>query len=204
VRVDDLFDVGAQDGPERVSDRIVTVPNVLSLLRLGALPFVWVDITGGRYIRALVVLSVFAATDWIDGWVARRFDQVSRLGKVLDPISDRILIVVVAIACVVADVVPLWAVALVLLRDVLVGAVGLRLLARGAGTPPVSRAGKTATFALMTAFPFLLWAADAEGGLRTVLQVIGGAALGGGLLLYWLAAWQYATVLRARSAGTDG
>lgn len=199
MRVDDLFDVGAQDGPERVHDRILTVPNVLSLLRLLALPFVWADITGGRYLRALVVLGIFASTDWFDGWVARRFDQVSRLGKVLDPISDRILIVVVSIACVVGDVVPWWAVALVLVRDVAVALVGLPLLARGQQPPPVTRTGKAATFAIMTAFPALLGGAGTSGDVSTGLVALGWVALGVGIVLYWFAAGQYARVLRGSS-----
>jgi hypothetical protein len=91
-----VFDIGKKDGPEIVSDRVLTVPNLLSLARIAALPIIYLDLVAGRLIRALVLLGVFAATDWLDGYLARRFDQVSKLGKVLDPTSDRILFVVVA------------------------------------------------------------------------------------------------------------
>lgn len=204
MRIDDLYDVGAQDGPEHVSDRIVTVPNALSMLRLLAMPLVWFDIVGDRPVRALLVLFVLVSTDWIDGYVARRFDQVSKLGKILDPISDRVLITVVAIALVAADIVPWWAVGAVLLRDVLVAVVGVALLARGAGTPPVTRMGKTATFALMTAFPGLLLAEAFDAGTRTGLRGAAFVALAVGTAAYYGAAAQYAAVVRTPASPTDG
>lgn len=196
MRIDDLFDVGAKDGPEVVSDRIWTVPNVLSFVRLAAMPLVYLDIVGGRYVRALVVLGVLASTDWIDGYVARRFDQVTRIGKLLDPISDRILIVLVVIGIGVAGIVEWWALAVLLLRDLLVGIATVVLAARGRRPPPVSRTGKAATFGLMTVFPALLLAETLAAGPREALRAVSLIGLAGAASLYWAAAVGYARALR--------
>ncbi len=201
---DRLFDVGAKDGPEVVSDRIVTVPNILSLVRLLVMPLVWLDITGDRPVRAVVVLAALVSTDWIDGYVARRFDQVTRLGKVLDPISDRILIVLVVIALGVAGIVPWWALGAVLLRDVVVAAVGLGVLARGGSAPAVTRTGKAATFGLMSVFPSFLVAEALGGTAREVLRVVSFTGLAVATVLYYVAAIQYALVVRARNPELDG
>lgn len=201
---DRLFDVGAKDGPEVVSDRVLTVPNLLSLVRLLVMPLVWLDITGDRPVRALVVLALLVSTDWIDGYVARRFDQVSRLGKVLDPISDRILIAIVVVALGVAGIVPWWALGAVLLRDVVVGIVGLVVLARGAEAPAVTRMGKAATFGLMFTFPTFLFAEAIGGTGREVLRVAAFAGLAVATVLYYAAAFGYARVVRARNPGTGG
>lgn len=195
---DRLFDVGAGDGPEVVRDRILTIPNLLSLIRLLVMPVVWFDITGGRPVRAVVVLFVLVCTDWIDGYVARRFDQVSRLGKLLDPISDRILIAIVVVAMGVAGIVPWWALSLVVARDVIVSGVGISVLVRGGTPPPVSRTGKAATFGLMTVFPALLLAEAVGGDLRDVLRIASFVGLAGSLVLYYIAAVQYARVVRRR------
>ena len=200
---DRLFDVGAKDGPEVVGARIMTVPNLLSLVRLLVMPLVWFDITGDRPVRALVVLAVLVSTDWIDGYVARRFDQVSRLGKVLDPISDRILIGIVVVALGVAGIVPWWALGAVLLRDVLVSAFGLTVIARGGQAPAVTRIGKAATFGLMFALPTFLLAAAMGDGLREALRGAAFVALAVSTVLYYVAAVQYALVVRARNVAVD-
>lgn len=201
---DRLFDVGAKDGPEVVGDRVLTVPNLLSLLRLLAMPLVWIDITGDRPVRALVVLALLVSTDWIDGYVARRFDQVSRVGKVLDPISDRILIALVVVALGVAGIVPWWALGAVLLRDVVVAAVGLTVLARGGSAPAVTRMGKAATFGLMFVLPAFLFAEALGGDARTVLRAVSFAGLAVATVMYYVAAVQYALVVRARNPDMGG
>jgi RIP metalloprotease RseP len=98
-----LFDYGAKDGEPVVTDRILTIPNVLSLARMAVLPFVYWDLVQGRHLRAFILLAVFATTDWFDGYLARKLDQTSKLGKLLDPISDRVLFVVVGIGMVVEE-----------------------------------------------------------------------------------------------------
>jgi len=206
VAFDRLFDVGAKDGPEVVGDRIVTIPNVLSFVRLLVMPLVYLDITGdpARPVRAVIVLAVLVSTDWLDGYIARRFDQVSKLGKILDPISDRILIALVVVALGVAGIVPWWALGLVVARDVVVAVIGIVLLITGAGAPAVSRTGKAATFGLMSVFPTLLLAEAIGGNVRDVLRLVSFAGLAVATVLYYIAAIQYAAVVRARAPESDG
>ena len=145
---------------------------------------------------------VFAATDWLDGYLARRLDQISRVGTLLDPISDRALFVVVGIAFVVSGLLPLWALVVVLVRDVAVLVVGGALLLKGAATPAVTRIGKAATFGLMWAFPTFLFAGIVGGGVDTpqpVLRGIGWAFFAVSVVLYYVAAGQYAADVLRRS-----
>lgn len=111
-----------------------------------------------------VALGVFASTDWFDGYVARRFDQVSRLGEVLDPVADRLMFLVVGSAMLVTDVVPNWVVVTVLIREAAVVSGALWLAARGCPRLPVTRAGKVATFGLIVGLGmFVLSAALGDG-----------------------------------------
>ncbi len=189
-----VFDIGTREGPQEVSGRVLTVPNVLSLVRLGMLPLVYLDLVHGHHTRALVVLAAVAATDWFDGYVARRFNQVSRIGQLADPISDRILVVVVGVGMVVGNVIPLWAILLLVARDLAVLGGGLFLMARGVPPPAVTRIGKSATFALMTALPLFILASVIGGGAdrQNVATVIVAWGLYGiGVVLYYVAAGQY-------------
>jgi cardiolipin synthase len=197
-----VFDVGAKAGPEVVRDRVFTVANVLSFVRLLALPVVYLDLVSGRWLRAFVLLVVFSLTDWLDGYLARRLDQVTRLGKLLDPISDRLLFVVIGVGFVVADLLPLWAVLLLLVRDVVVIGTGLVLLSRGRRPPDVSRTGKAATFGLMWALPTFLLARvfqAAPGDPQPVLQALAWFTLLTNTFLYYLAAAFYARELTRRA-----
>lgn len=156
-RVDvQFFDRGSRDTPNVVSDRIVTVPNALSLARLLILPWLYVVIVDERFLLALVVGFVFGASDWVDGYVARRFDQVTRVGQLLDPFSDRLFIITLVVALVVAGVVPLALALAIAARDVLLLIGGAVVLGRGGESPPVTRLGKAATFGMMSSFPWLL------------------------------------------------
>jgi cardiolipin synthase (CMP-forming) len=186
-----------------VSDRVLTVPNALSVLRLLALPLIYADLVAGRTVRAFVVLAVFAATDWLDGYVARRFDQVSNLGKLLDPVSDRIFIVVVGAAVVIAGIVPLWAIMLVVVRDVLVLGAGLVLVRRGHRPPAVTRTGKAATFGLLWALPMFLLAEIVPDGARTPMRYAAWFTLLTNTGLYYLAAAQYALAVRRGETAPD-
>jgi len=190
-----VYDVGARDEPQEVSDRLLTIPNALSLARLLVLPVIYLDLVDGRLVRAFVLLVVFALTDWLDGYLARRLDQVSRFGTLLDPISDRALFLVVGIGFVMADLLPLWALVVLLARDLAVLAVGAVLLLRGVQPPAVTRIGKTATFGLMWAFPTFLLAAivgDGASDPEVVLEVLGWLFFGVSAVLYYVAAGQYA------------
>jgi cardiolipin synthase (CMP-forming) len=202
-----VFDVGQKDGPQEVSSRVLTVPNLLSFARLAVLPVVYLDLVQGRLLRAFVLLAVFASTDWLDGYIARRFDQLSELGRILDPISDRILFVVVGIGFIVGGLLPLWAVLLILLRDLFVGGAGVVMLARGVEVPAVTRLGKAATFGLMFALPTFLLAAIVGEGVEApnaVLWWIGWATYVSNIVLYWASAFGYLRTVRARARGADG
>ncbi|MGH3441750.1 MAG: CDP-alcohol phosphatidyltransferase family protein [Nitriliruptorales bacterium] len=196
-----VFRVGDRGGPEVASDRIVTVPNAISVVRILGLPFAYLDIVGGREGRALVILVVIASSDWLDGYVARRFGQVSRVGQLLDPIVDRLLVAAVGIAMIVSGLLPVWAVALVLARDAVALVGGAVLLRRGAQPPAVTDLGKAATFGLMWALPLFLLAAAVDSA-----QLRGGAwtIYLGSALLYYLALGQYAAVALSLLRHGDG
>ena len=173
-----------------VSGRILTVPNVISLLRLALVPVFAVLIVQGEDVWALTVLAVSGASDWLDGVVARRFDQVSRLGTVLDPAADRLFILVTLVALVWRDVIPVWLALVLVTRDVLLACLMPFLARRGYGPLPVHFAGKAATFALLYAFPLLLLA-EWPGAVGTTAAVLGWAFAGWGVGLYWFAAVVY-------------
>lgn len=194
-----VFDVGARDDARPPDDRVLTVPNVLSLARLAALPLLWTDLTAGRLGRALVVLGLSGATDWFDGFLARRLDQRTRLGALLDPLGDRLLLLVAGVGLVVAGILPVWAAVLLVLREGLVGLAGAVLVARGRPVPETSRLGKAATFGLLWALPLLLWAAWAGGGAASpqpLLQGLGWTALVVNLALSYATAVDYARTAR--------
>lgn len=139
------------------TDRILTVPNVISLVRLLCLP-VFVYLLFGRDNRAAAasLLAILGATDWIDGYIARHYDQVSELGKILDPVADRLLFFV-GIGCILIDgTVPIWFAVMVLVREVVVAVTTVALGLLGARRIDVTWWGKAGTFGLMFAFPLFL------------------------------------------------
>jgi len=199
-----IFDAGGGDTPNEVHNRILTVPNVLSLLRLLILPWLYLLIVDGQYLTGLVVAGVFASTDWLDGWVARRFDQVTRFGKMLDPASDRLFIITMLVAMVVAGLVPWWLAAALVARDVLLLVGSLFVLESGATPPPVTYLGKFTTFLLMSSFPVLLFAghlAQQDSSFAEPLRIIGlvGACVAA-VLYWWLAVGYGRAMLAARRA----
>ncbi len=138
-------------------DRILTIPNVLSLLRLCCVPlFLWLLFGRDNEVGAAVLLAVLGGTDWVDGFIARRYNQVSTVGKVLDPTADRILLAVGIFSILVVGAVPPWVAWLAIFREAAVGIGVLALAALGASRIDVQWAGKTGTFLLMVAFPLFL------------------------------------------------
>ncbi|HEY8720583.1 MAG TPA: CDP-alcohol phosphatidyltransferase family protein [Pengzhenrongella sp.] len=195
------IDGGEVAREELVSGRVLTVPNLISFGRLALVPVFAVLIVQGEDVWALGVLAVSGASDWLDGVIARRFHQVSRLGQLLDPAADRLFILVTLIGLSLRDVVPLWLVIVLVSRDVLLLCL-LPLLARhGYGPLPVHFAGKAGTFALLYAFPLLLLA-EWSGPVGTFASALGWAFAWWGVVLYWLAALLYfaqaRTLLRPR------
>jgi cardiolipin synthase len=189
-----------QVGVEPVTDRVVTVPNALSLARLLCVPvFLWLLFAQDNRAAAAYLLAALGLTDWVDGYVARHTNQVSTVGKVLDPTADRILLAVGIVAILIDGAVPAWLAWAVIVREVGISIVVVVLAAMGARRIDVQWAGKAGTFALMVAFPlFLLSHADIswEGPVRFVAW---GWALPG-LVLAWYAAITYIPLARVALA----
>jgi cardiolipin synthase len=196
--------VARQQGPSRreldleryevTTDRLLTVPNLISFLRLALVPvFLWLLLVPRQPwadLLALALLLFSAFTDWLDGYLARRWNQISRVGQLLDPVADRLYILATVVAFVLRDVIPWWFAAAVVLRDVVV-AVTIPVLRRYGLPPlPVHFLGKAATFNLLYAFPLLLLG-QFGGGAGTVALVFGWAFGIWGLGLYWAAAILY-------------
>jgi cardiolipin synthase len=175
---------------------VLTVPNVVTLLRLGCVPvFVWLLFGAGRQTAAAILLGVLGATDWVDGFLARRFHQVSTVGKVLDPVADRVLMATAVISVMVAGAVPLWFGAATLARELLVSVAVLVLATLGAERIDVVWVGKAGTFALMFAYPtFLL--ANGDAAWQKPFEVIAWGCGIPGLVLAWFAAATYVPLAR--------
>ena len=193
---DDRAAAPTNDGPR---DRILTVPNLLSLLRLAGVPlFLWLVLGPEADGWALLLLLVAGFTDYLDGNLARRLNQTSSLGQVLDPVADRLYILAVVVGLVIRDIIPLWLAVLLPMRDVLLFSLVPFLRTRGYSALPVHYLGKAATAALLYAFPLLLLGDDA-GTLGELAQVFGWAFTIWGVGLYWWAgllyAWQVRTLL---------
>ncbi|MGY2081001.1 CDP-alcohol phosphatidyltransferase family protein [Modestobacter sp. SYSU DS0657] len=199
----------AQWDRDQLGDRVFTLPNALSVVRLLGVPvFLWLLLGPEADGWAVLVLMVAGFTDWADGKLARRLGQASRLGALLDPAADRLYIVATLVAFALRDVVPLWAVLVLLGREVVLGVTLLVL--RRAGWPPlqVHYLGKAATFLLLYAFPLLLLA-DGAGALASVASPVAYALTIWGGVLYVLAGVFYVVqavgLLRGdRRAGVRG
>lgn len=138
-------------------DRILTLPNLVTLGRLACLP-VFLVLLFGRENRAAAgwLLAVLGMTDWVDGYLARHMGQTSNLGKVLDPVADRLLFFVGGGGILLDGAVPTWFAVVVLVRETLVGGTTVALSVLGARRIDVTWAGKAGTFLLMFAFPSFL------------------------------------------------
>ncbi len=178
-----------------MTDRVWTIPNALSLLRLVLVPvFAWL-ILAGHDGWALVVLATSGITDYLDGALARRWEQVSRVGQLLDPFADRLYILSTLLGLGWRGVIPWWLAALIIGRDVLLS-VNLPILARhGYGPPPVHFLGKAATLNLLYAFPLLLLA-QGDSGAAHLARPIAWAFAWWGTALYWWAGWLYLRQVR--------
>jgi cardiolipin synthase len=174
-----------------VSSRILTVPNVLSLLRLLLIPVFLVLLITEQYLWALVTLVVSSVTDFVDGYVARRFDQVSRLGQLLDPAADRLFIFSTLVGLAIRGFLPWSLVGVVVARDVLLLVLGVILAQHRYGPLPVHHLGKMGTFALLVAMPVLVLGA-AFPAVDAWAEPVGWAAALWGVFLYWWAGVVYA------------
>jgi len=144
-------------GAPNPEDRVLTVPNVITLVRLACLPvFVWLLLGQDNEAAAAGLLAALGATDWVDGYIARHFDQVSTLGKILDPVADRLLFFTAIVTIIISGDAPLWFCVAVLVREATVAVATLVLAGLGARRIDVTWFGKAGTFGLMFAFPLFL------------------------------------------------
>lgn len=189
-----------QPGPRASAGLLGTVPNALSVVRLALVPvFLWLFVTD-REEPAVLVFALGAFTDGLDGFIARRTDSVSDLGKVLDPVVDRIFIAAIAAALVTRGTLALPLALAILLRDILLLSMWPVLDRRGVERIPVSFMGKCATALLLVG---LTSAALSETtfGVAAAAGTVGRVAVGIGAALYWLAAIMYAREASRRLRG---
>ena len=196
ISYDAVADVGGAQ-PGSVGERVWTIPNLLSLLRLLGVPvFLWLALGPHADGWALAILAFAGISDYADGKIARRFNQSSRLGALLDPAADRLYILATIVALTLRDIVPLWLAIAIPLRDVLLALTLPSLRKHGYGPLPVHFLGKAATLCLLYALPLLLLAHH-HGTVGTVARPFAWAFAVWGLGLYWWAAWLYAVQYRS-------
>lgn len=166
------------------------VPNMLSALRLALVPVFLYLLLNNQHLMALIVLALASLTDYLDGYLARRFNQVTRLGQLLDPAADRLYIFATVIGLTMTNHIPLWLTLVVIARDVMLLVVYPILATHGYGPLPVHYLGKAGTFALLYAFPLMLLADVVRVAAIVILPLAWAFALWG-VGLYWWAGFVY-------------
>jgi cardiolipin synthase len=178
------------------SSAVVTVPNILSFARIASIPFFcWLSANEETRLWGIVLFAVVVSTDWVDGYVARRTGQVTELGRILDPVADRLAIAAGLLTFAISGIFPFWAALLILVRDVAVLLGGMALLWGRDLRVDVRGIGKIATFSLMVAITGIAWG-NAGGPLGDVLLAGGWLAYVVGIVEYYLAAGLYAIDVR--------
>lgn len=179
-------------------DRILSLPNVVTTIRLVLVPlFVWLlaQPHHGDWFEAAVLLAALGSTDWVDGQLARRLDQVTNLGKVLDPTADRVLLATSVIGILAVGAVPIPIAVIAMAREGLVAVAAVGLALAGASRIDVTLIGKAGTFGLMSAFPLFLAGHSTVGWHHTALVLAWTAAMIG-LLLGWISVVIYVPLAR--------
>jgi len=186
----------AVDAGSSSEDRILTIPNLITVVRLCLLPvFLWLLFAQDDRANAGWLLAAIGSTDFFDGYIARRFNQVSNLGKILDPVADRLLFFVGVGGIAVDGSVPLWFAVAVLVREALVAGATVTLAAMGVRRIDVTWFGKAYTFLLMISFPLFLASHSTLGwreGAGTAAWALGIP----GLILAWYSAALYVPLAR--------
>lgn len=169
-----------------MSSRVLTIPNLLSFFRLAMVPVFLVLVLQGQDALALVVLIISSATDFLDGYIARKFKQLSRLGQLLDPAADRLFIFAALVGLAAREVIPWWLFIVIVARDVALLVMGIIAANFGYGPLPVHHLGKVATAALFYALPILM-IGQAFPDAAWLTDPIGWAFALWGAFLYWWA-----------------
>lgn len=173
-----------------MKEQFMTVPNLLSMLRLALVPVFLYLLLNERYLSAIVVLALSSLTDYLDGYFARRFNQVTRLGQLLDPAADRLYIFSTLVGLSITGIIPIWLALVIIGRDLVLAIAYPILATHGYGPLPVHYLGKTGTFALLYAFPLLLMAYIWE-PIAYILEPLAWAFALWGVGLYWWGAVVY-------------
>ena len=182
-------------GKSPVSDRVLTPPNVLSMLRLVCVPiFLWLILTYQNN-WALLVLMLSGVSDYLDGKIARHYNQVTRVGQLLDPLADRLYILSTLLGLAWREIIPWWLVAILVAREIFGTALLLVVRHYGYRALPVHFIGKAATFNLLCAFPLVLLG-QGDSVLAAVALPCGWAFAWWGTVLYWVAGIMYAIQTR--------
>lgn len=186
----------ARSGEPVETNRVWTIPNALSFLRLCGIPvFLWLVLVEQADGWAIALLAAAGFTDWLDGQIARRSGQVTKLGKLLDPFADRLYILAVLVGLALREIIPVALAIALPLRDVLLLLLLPTLRRHGLWAVPVHFIGKLATFSLLYAFP-LLFLADGTGSIAMLAGVFGWAFAVWGTGLYWWAGVLYVVQVR--------
>ena len=164
--------------------RVLTVPNLVSFVRMLLVPIFWWILLGGRPTPAALLLIGMGVTDWLDGWLARRLDQVSDLGIILDPVGDWLMMSSAVLGGMVEMLVPIWVGIVLLSRSVLVGCWSGWMTARKSPLE-VRKSGKVALTFLYIAIPLFYFAPDLADLLGTLIGWIAWIAMGMGMVIYW-------------------
>ena len=178
------------------SRRVLTVPNALSAIRILLIPgFVVLIVDADARLAGFLLLAAVVSTDWVDGYVARRTGRVTEIGKLLDPLADRLAMGAALVTFVATDLLPLWAALVILIRDAVVLVVAIWLALSGGPRIEVRPIGKYATFTLMWGLPLIAWG---NAGLPAddLARVLGWVWFPVGAIEYYAAAIIYARDLR--------
>ncbi|MSZ46322.1 MAG: CDP-alcohol phosphatidyltransferase family protein [Actinobacteria bacterium] len=178
-----------------MKEQFMTVPNLLSMLRLALVPVFLYLLLNEKYLSAIVVLALSSLTDYLDGYFARKFNQVTRLGQLLDPAADRLYIFSTLVGLSITGIIPVWLALVIIGRDVVLAIAYPILATYGYGPLPVHYLGKTGTFALLYAFPLLLMAYIWH-PIAFILEPLAWAFALWGVGLYWWGAFVYLRQLR--------
>jgi cardiolipin synthase len=167
---------------------LFNVPNIISLIRLGLIPvFIWL-VVDQQYGWAGILLAIIGATDWLDGYLARRLNQVTEIGKFLDPLADRIAVAVAVIAGLISGVLPIWFAVALIIRELVIGIGALYGWTQGVTRLEVRWLGKAATFALYVSVAFFYGGVGFDWTWMVALAYLMGVP---GLLMYYWVAFEY-------------
>jgi cardiolipin synthase len=193
--------MNSTEGSAPASTAIATIPNIISFARIALIPaFAWLIVHDRTRVAGIILFSFVVATDWVDGAIARRTGQVSELGRILDPVADRLAVAAGVIALAVAGLFPVWAAVLILVRDAGILVVGAILLAGKHVRIDVRFIGKVATFSLMTAIAWISWG-NAGAPLGEVTLAIGWLLYAAGIVESYAAAAVYVGDMRRALRG---